>query len=160
MHGLKSTLPVVLAGAVAGAAIYAAPRLMAKLPLPTSKFGSAAAVAGVGALGAIAAAMLAGPAAGAIVAAAFTPLALSVVIDTATTSSGSTSSMMPMKGYQSLKPGILPMGTVLSDNLGKLRPLGTVLSQDLSGFGAGSNMRKHQSMSEAEDMVKKLGPRF
>jgi hypothetical protein len=149
MKGWKSTLPVVLGGAVAGAALYAGSKIVQKYPQSTPK-GTALVVGGVGLLGGIAAAMLAGPIAGGIVAATMATLAISTALDTA--------SAPAVSGLRTLKPNILPMGTVLADNLGRLKPMGAILADNLGQYGAGSYLRKQES-KDVNALVSKLGPR-
>lgn len=148
VHGWKNAIPVVLGGAVAGAALYAGNRVIMKYPQSSPKM-TAAVVGGVGLVGGIAAALLAGPIAGAIVAATMATMAISTALDTPSVPG-------PVQGLVTMKPNILPMRGVLADNLGKLKPFGAVMADNLGAYGAGSLYRKNEDVS---DLVRKLGPR-
>lgn len=150
VHGWKNAIPVVLGGAVAGAALYAGNRVIMKYPQSSPKM-TAAVVGGVGLVGGIAAALLAGPVAGAIVAATMATMAISTVLDTPSVPG-------PVQGLVTMKPNILPMRGVLADNLGKLKPFGAVMADNLGAYGAGSLYRKNES-KDVSDLVRKLGPR-
>ena len=150
VKGWKSALPIVISGAVAGAALYAGGKVLEKYPQPTPQ-KAALLIGGVGLVGGIAAAMLAGPIPGAIVAASMATLAISAA-------TAPPAPQMTTSGMMTLKPRILPVGSVLADSLGRVKPIGAVLADNLGSLGAGSMARKHES-KQVSDLIKKLGPR-